>query len=305
MLYNLITILGPTASGKTSLAARLCANYDGEVISCDSRQFFRRMNIGTGKDYDDYIVDGKRITAHLIDFLEPADDYDVFHFQKDFAAAFEEITGRNKLPFLVGGSGMYLSSVLQSYRFVPADFDGERAKELALLDEDQLRAMLLHLSASLHNTTDLIEKERIIKAILVAEESARLTPGKQSADFEPLILGVFPDRATVKERISNRLEKRFSEGMIEEVEGLLNEGISPERLKFFGLEYKFITMYLGNELTLNEMKEKLRYAIFDFAKRQMTWFRRMEKQGVRINHLAEPFYENAVALIGEKWAGVE
>ena len=299
MLYNLITVLGPTASGKTKLATRLSAVFDGEIISCDSRQFFRRMNIGTGKDYEDYFTNGKKIPAHLIDILDPADDYDVFHFQRDFASAYKDIASRNKLPFLVGGSGMYLSSVLQSYRFVPVNFDSERAKALDILDEDQLRGILMKLSPSLHNTTDLIEKERIIKAILLAEESLRAEERKQESGLKSLTLGVFPDRAVVKERISRRLEKRFMEGMIEEVEGLLRDGISRERLKFFGLEYKFITLYLSEELSLPDMKEKLRFAIFDFAKRQMTWFRRMEKQGVLIHHLQEPYFENACMHIRE------
>jgi tRNA dimethylallyltransferase len=293
MAVNVITILGPTATGKTRLAALLCSAFGGEIISCDSRQFYRGMDIGTGKDYADYFVDGNPIPCHLIDFLNPDDDYDVFHFQNDFRDAFTAIANRQHLPFLVGGSGLYLSSVLQEYRFVPVSFAGERFEELTALTEDELRQILLAKENRLHNTTDLIEKERLIKAILLAEAGPEHSSGLPKNTISPLILGIFPGREVVKERISRRLSQRLSEGMIDEVAGLLAGGVRPERLKFFGLEYRSITSFLEGEITRDEMQEQLRFAIFNFAKRQMTWFRRMEKQGVEIKWLQEPFYEHA------------
>lgn len=297
MAANLITILGPTATGKTRLAARLCSAFGGEIISCDSRQFYRGMDIGTGKDYADYVVDGNLIPYHLIDFLNPDDDYDVFHFQNDFRNAFNAIAHRRRLPFLVGGSGLYLSSVLQEYRFVPVSFAGERFEELTALTEDELRQILLAKANSLHNTTDLIEKERLIKAILLAEAGPQCQTDRSTNTISPLVLGIFPGREVVKERISRRLTQRLSEGMIDEVAGLLAAGVRAERLKFFGLEYRYITSFLESEITRDEMEEQLRFAIFNFAKRQMTWFRRMEKQGVEIRWLKEPYFEHASSEI--------
>ena len=297
---KLITILGPTACGKTRLAAQLCHHFNGEIISCDSRQFFRGMNIGSGKDYADLLVDDISIPIHLIDILNPSDEYDVFSYQKDFIQAFHKINSASKNAFLVGGSGLYLSAILQNYRFSKADFNSSRVDELNQLATEELVVHLKNISSQLHNSTDLIERERIIKAILIAESDNTAESAKISnfvSELTALVIGLNIDRALSKQIIAKRLSSRFEEGMIEEVQRLLAAGISPDRLKFFGLEYKFITSYLLSEITLDDMKEKLLFAIYNFAKRQMTWFRRMEKQGVKINWIDAPYYENARPLI--------
>lgn len=301
MLPKLITILGPTATGKTRLAALLCSRFGGEIISCDSRQFYRGMDIGTGKDYQDYIVDGDKIPVHLIDFLNPDQDYDVFHFQNDFKRTFEQINARGNVPFLVGGSGMYLSAILQKYRFAQVDFSGCRYSELAAFPDAVLRDMLFKISPNLHNTTDSTDRERMIKAIIVAEGGQ--SSQSNTEDFTPLVIGINPGREVVLEQIARRLKVRLETGMIKEVDDLLAAGIPPERLNFFGLEYRYITFYLTGELALSEMEEKLRYAINNFAKRQMTWFRRMEKQGLKINWLHEPYEDEGAAFISEFIAG--
>ncbi len=297
MKYNLITVLGPTASGKTRLAANLAAMLDGEIISCDSRQFYRGMDIGTGKDFDDYIVREKKISSHLIDFLNPVDDYDVFHYQNDFQNSFDSIQTAGKIPFLVGGSGLYLSSILQQYRFVPVEINEEIVSQYNSFSTGELKDRLIAASTNLHNTTDLIDRERVIRALVIAEA----TPGDKFENSNAVInsynIIINPERQLLKARITERLEQRFKSGMIEEVRTLLNNNIPGSRLKFFGLEYRFITMYLLNEISLDEMTEKLRYAIFDFAKRQVTWFRRMEKQGVVLHKIEEPYLANAAALL--------
>ncbi len=295
--YNLVTVLGPTASGKTKLAAALANEFNGEIISCDSRQFYRGMDIGTGKDYEDYIVNGQKVPVHLIDFLYPSDDYDVFHYQKDFLISYSSISSDNKIPFMVGGSGLYLSSILQQYRFVPVSMDEEKIAQFDSISTYELKNRLLAISPKLHNTTDLIERDRIIRALIITNES-RNGGGEVS---HPVIVSfniyINPERQLLKDRIAERLEKRLNSGMIEEVKTLLENNIPASRLNYFGLEYRFITMYLLNEISLPEMIEKLRYAIFDFAKRQVTWFRRMEKQGVVLHKVDEPYFENASVLL--------
>jgi tRNA dimethylallyltransferase len=298
MAFNLITLLGPTASGKTRLAALLCSRFQGEIISCDSRQFYRGMDIGTGKDYTDYLVGKIKIPSHLLDFLNPSEDYDVFHYQHDFTKVFRDIIDRKKLSFLVGGSGLYLSSILQQYRFAAVDLAGPRYQELSTFPDEVLRELLFKTTPTLHNTTDLIDRDRLIRAIIVAEGEKNRADTESSIQVSPLVLGIFPGREVVKQHIAARLKARLEkEGMIDEVAALLSSGISPERLKFFGLEYRYITSFLLGELSRAEMEEQLRFAIFNFAKRQMTWFRRMEKQGVQINWLVEPWLESAISLI--------
>ena len=281
MSADLITILGPTACGKTSLAVKLAIEFNGEIISADSRQVYRRMNIGTGKDLEDYNLNGTNVRHHLIDIVDPDQEFNLFEFHTLFYRAFEQIRERNKLPFLAGGTGLYLSSILQNYKLNRTDFSSGRAEELNRFNIETLREILLSKKVGIHNKTDLIDKDRIIKAILVAEagpEESDIFP-----EINPLVIGIKAGRDIIKKRITERLKKRLAAGMIEEVEDLINTGITFEKLNFFGLEYKYIGLYLKGELNYNDMFRKLNSAIHNFAKRQMTWFRKMEREGVNIN----------------------
>ncbi|HMU42491.1 MAG TPA: tRNA (adenosine(37)-N6)-dimethylallyltransferase MiaA, partial [Ignavibacteriaceae bacterium] len=275
---NFVTILGPTATGKTKLAAQLAFHFNGEIISADSRQVYRSMNIGTGKDYDDYFVKAGMIPYHLVDVCEPQDEFSVFDFQDLFYKTFDGIVSREKLPFLVGGTGMYLSSVIQNYKMKKISFNSEAKNELEQISIDELRQLLLTTSGNLHNTTDLIDKERIIKAIIINQSNDK--PLLISKQLSSLVIGIAPPRSEIKKRITRRLEKRLSEGMVDEVKNLLEKGITPERLNYFGLEYRYISLYLTGKLNYNDMFQKLNSSIHNFAKRQMTWFRKMEREGV-------------------------
>jgi tRNA dimethylallyltransferase len=282
MGINLITILGPTATGKTRLAARLANYFNGEIISADSRQVYKFMDIGTGKDLGDYKVEDISIPFHLIDITEPTDEYNLYRFKQDFNDAYNKIKEKNKLPFVVGGTGLYISCVLQNYNLRKSFQSYERLNELEKLSEGDLRKILLRLNPKQHNVTDLINKDRIIKAILI-EESSDQKSYEQQNPICSLNLGIKLERSEIKKRITERLKKRLDEGMIEEVEKLLEMGVSNEKLSFFGLEYKYIVLYLNGELNYNDMFQKLNSAIHKFAKRQMTWFRKMEREGVEIN----------------------
>lgn len=292
---DFVTILGPTATGKTKLAAQLAFHFDGEIISADSRQVYRSMNIGTGKDYNDYCVNEKIIPYHLIDVCNTEDDFSVFDFQKLFFKAYAEILSRKKLPFLVGGTGMYLSSILRNYKFNKVSFDSEFRNELQQKNIEELRQILKTISTNLHNTTDLVDKERIIKAIIIHQIADASSP--VSNELSSLIIGIAPDRSEIKRRITERLRNRLSEGMVGEVKNLLEIGVTPERLNYFGLEYRYIGLYLTGQLSYNDMFQKLNSAIHNFAKRQMTWFRKMEKEGVIINWLKDNDFGAAKNLI--------
>lgn len=292
---DFVTILGPTATGKTKLAAELANHLNGEIISADSRQVYCSMNIGTGKDYDDYVVKTVKIPYHLVDVCEPTDDFSLFDFQRLFYTTFDDIEARKRLPFLVGGSGMYLSSVLQNYKMKEANFDSKLKSELGKKNVEELRQLLLTTSGNLHNTTDLVDKERIIKAIIVNQSNGK--PPSRSEQLSSLVIGIAPSRSEIKIRITNRLKKRLGEGMIDEVKNLLEKGITPERLNYFGLEYRYISLYLIGEINFNDMFQKLNSAIHNFAKRQMTWFRKMEREGVLINWFEEPDFEKTKNLL--------
>ncbi len=294
MNYNLVTILGPTACGKTRLGALLAAEYHGEIISADSRQVYRHMDIGTGKDLNDYTVNSKQVPFHLVDIIEPSEEYSLFNFQTDFTTAFNEITTRNRMPFLVGGTGMYLSSILENYNLKPASFNSGRYDELAAQSIEVLRDTLLDISPSLHNTTDLKIKERVIKAIIITESGEQTSP---LPEIHSLNIGITPPREVVKKRITERLRGRLESGMIQEAENLLAIGIPHEKLAFFGLEYKYLSLYLQKILTFEQMFEQLNIAIHQFSKRQMTWFRRMEKHGVVIHWLDSADYSRASKII--------
>ena len=298
MSYNLITVLGPTACGKTRLSALLANEFNGEIISADSRQVYKRMNIGTGKDLGEYSVNGSKINYHLIDIAEPEEEFNLFTFTKYFYEAFETITKKMKLPFLVGGTGMYLSSILQNYKLKQTDFYSERAKELNDLSVDELKNILLAKNKNLHNTTDLKDKERIIKSILVSEAENEI--GDETTDISSLTIGINPPRDQVKQRITERLKLRLQNGMIEEVESLIKSGLSFEKLNFFGLEYRYVGLYLKGELNYNDMFQKLNSAIHNFAKRQMTWFRKMEREGILIDWIESPDFDKAKKILIEK-----
>lgn len=292
---KIVTILGPTAVGKTKFASLLAYEFGGEIISADSRQVYLGMDLGTGKDLDDYIINNRKINAHLIDIIKPTEEFNLFSFIQNFNKACDLIISNKKLPFLVGGTGLYLNSIIQNYSLNSIDFNSNRRKILDDMDLDDLKARLLSLNPKLHNTTDLKEKERIIKAILIAEE--KNTVLKTSPKLEHLVIGLFLEREELKRRIRKRLKERLEHGMIEEVNRLLEQGITHEKLRFFGLEYKYLSLHISGELNYNDMFQKLASSIIKFSKRQMTWFRKMEKEGVQINWLKNDELEKAEKLI--------
>ena len=300
MNYNLITILGPTAVGKTYLGAQLANRFNGEIISADSRQVYLGMDIGTGKDIDDYNVNGKIVPHYLIDVIEPKEEFNLFLFNKFFYESFSGIISRGKIPFLVGGTGLYLHSILSGYELNKVDFGAERYEELDEFGIKDLSEKLKKISSSLHNTTDLLVKERIIRAIMIAEKENNKETLKK-AGINSLTIGIRLEREEIKKRITARLKRRLQSGMIEEVKRLIDGGISFERLNLFGLEYKFIGKYLSGELSYNDMYQKLNSAIHGFAKRQMTWFRKMEREGTVIHWLEGPDYEKACKIISQNF----
>ncbi len=283
MKYDLITILGPTASGKTSLAAALASRMHTEIISGDSRQIYREMDLGTGKDLADYTVNGQQIPYHLIDIAEPGYKYNVFEYQRDFLAAYENMKARGLLPILCGGTGMYIESVLKGYRLIPVPENKELREKLADKSLEELTEILSKYK-KLHNSTDVDTVKRAIRAIEIEEYYL-----KKEVDTRPfpklqsLIIGVDIDREHRREKISRRLRQRLDEGMVDEVKRLLNKGIPAEDLVYYGLEYKYLTLYVVGQLTYEEMVSQLEIAIHQFAKRQMTWFRGMERRGFTIH----------------------
>ena len=285
MKYDLITILGPTASGKTPLAAALADRLGTEIISGDSRQVYRRMDLGTGKDLVDYVVDGHPVPYHLIDIVEPGYKYNVFEYQRDFLKAYEEITDKGKLPILCGGTGMYIESVLKGYRLLPVPENPELRASLEGKSLEELTDILKRYK-KLHNSTDVDTAKRAIRAIEIEEYYKQQPPEyREFPSLKSLIVGVDIDRELRREKITRRLKQRLEEGMVDEVRGLLTEGVSAENLIYYGLEYKFLTQYVIGELTFEEMFQQLETAIHQFAKRQMTWFRGMERRGFTIHWL--------------------
>lgn len=300
--YELITIIGPTASGKTAFAAALAARLDTEIISGDSRQVYHSMDIGTGKDLADYMVDGKQIPYHLIDICNPGDKYNVFEYQHDFHKAFEEIQKKGKLPILCGGTGMYIESVLRGFKLLdvpqnPSLRESLKGKSLAELEQ------ILASYKVLHNKTDVDSAQRAIRAIEIEEFYKTEAPDKREyAPINSLIIGVDIDRELRREKISRRLRARLDEGMVDEVRAILATGVKPEDLIYYGLEYKFLTLYIIGQLTYDEMVSQLEIAIHQFAKRQMTWFRGMERRGLHIHWLdatlpTDEKINNVLALI--------
>ena len=287
-MQRLITILGPTASGKTELAAHLAATMDGEVISADSRQVYRRMDIGTGKDLADYSVDGKLVPYHLIDICEPGTKYNLFQYQQDFLKAYEDITARGRQPILCGGTGLYIESVLKGYALSPvpqnptlrAELEGKSLEELTMI----LTSLKQQTGTTMHNTTDVDTAQRAIRAIEIEEYNLHTPmPKRQFPQIPYIIIGVNIDREHRREKITRRLKARLDEGMVEEIKGLLDSGIAAEDLTYYGLEYKYVTEYVIGKTSYEEMYRGLEIAIHQFAKRQMTWFRGMERRGFTIH----------------------
>jgi len=280
--YDLITILGPTATGKTKLAAKLAAEIKSEIISADSRQVYKSMNIGTGKDYDDYIVNQKYINCHLIDLVNAGTEYNVYEYQKDFIKVFESLKKRSITTILCGGSGMYIEAVLKGYKLIQVPPDYDLRNKLSLKTDEELIDILSSFK-NLHNKTDTENRKRLIRAIEIEYYYSQHPDHESFPKIKSVIFGIHFERDIIRKRITERLKQRLDHGMIEEVQSLINSGISIERLKYYGLEYKFISAYLNHELSYDEMFTKLNTAIHQFAKRQMTWFRKMQNDGFEVN----------------------
>lgn len=296
----MITILGPTASGKTPLAASLAKEIGGEIISADSRQVYRRMDIGTGKDLEDY----GDIPYHLIDIAEPGLKYNLFQYQQDFFDAYNNIIGRGKIPILCGGTGLYIEAVLKGYQLSPVPQNPELRKRLEDKALDELTQMLVELKqqngSNMHNKTDVDSCQRAIRAIEIETYNLQHpVPRRELPPVDSVIIGVNIDREARRQKITNRLKARLEGGMVDEVRSLLNEGIPAEDLIYYGLEYKFVTEYVTGQTTYDEMFQRLEIAIHQFAKRQMTWFRGMERRGFTIHWIDAllPMEEKVKAII--------
>ncbi len=277
---NLLAVLGTTASGKTSLAVHLARALNGEIISADSRQVYRGLDIGSGKDLDEY----QEIKYHLIDVADPGYEYNIFDFQQDFIATFDDLQARQKLAIMAGGSALYVDSILKGYRLIEVPENPALREELAALEQSALVERLLSLKPNQHNTTDILERDRLIRAIEIAI-------GEQNADSDqvefpninPHVLAIKWQRDIVRQRITARLRARLKSGLIEEVEGLHRQGVSWETLYFYGLEYRFVGQFLQGQLNRNDMVQKLNTAIHQFAKKQDTWLRRLERSDIKIH----------------------
>lgn len=280
----MIVILGPTATGKTAIATRLAAMVNGEIISADSRQVFRGMDIGTGKDLSEYVVDGVPIPHHLIDIVDPGTEYSLYDFQRDCYKAYDQIVARGNTPILCGGTGLYLESVIRAYPLVEVPYNNELRSQLDGFSLEQLSEMLAEFK-KLHNHTDTENRERVYRALEI-ETYYRDHPQivlNSTKVIEPItVFGVYFDREVIRSRITQRLEERLANGMIEEIQRLVDGGVSHERLQKYGLEYKFVSLYLQHKINSQKLFEELNIAIHQFAKRQSTWFRRMEKNGIPV-----------------------
>jgi tRNA dimethylallyltransferase len=294
MRHNLLVILGPTASGKTRLGVQLAGLLGGEIISADSRQVYRGMDIGTGKDLGEY----GNVPYHLIDVVDPGYDFNVFEFQRLFLEAFRGIHVRGRLPVMVGGTGMYLDAVLSGYRLVEVPENPVLRADLQGKSQEELVERLTAANPRPHNTTDLLVRDRLVRAIEIAEYEAE-NPDEPFLEIRPVVFGIRWERSLLRRRITERMKQRLHNGMIEEVEGLCSKGVSFETLEFYGLEYRFVSRFLKGELNRNDMFQKLNSAIHDYAKRQETWFRRMERNGTKINWVegtGDPLDEALIVL---------
>ena len=301
----MITILGPTASGKTPVAARLAAEIGGEIISADSRQVYRRMDIGTGKDLEDY----GSVPYHLIDICEPGTKYNLFEYQQDFYDVYQQIRSRGAVPILCGGTGLYIEAVLKGYHLSPVPQNQALRDSLEGKSLHELSQMLTDLKSktgsNMHNTTDVDSCQRAIRAIEIETYNLEHpTPRRELPPVDSIIIGIDIDRELRREKITRRLKARLDHGMVEEVRALLDEGIPAEDLIYYGLEYKFLTEYLTGQLSYDEMFQRLEIAIHQFAKRQMTWFRGMERRGFKIHWISAtlPMEEKIAQILSEAWS---
>ena len=315
-MQKMITILGPTASGKTPVAARLAAEIGGEVISADSRQVYRRMDIGTGKDLDDYVVNSDEgivnsVPYHLIDIREPGTKYNLFEYQQDFFDVYQQIRSRGAVPILCGGTGLYIEAVLKGYHLSPVPQNQPLRDSLEGKPLEELTQMLTDLKtttgSNMHNTTDVDSCQRAIRAIEIETYNLEHpTPRRELPPVDSLIIGIDIDRELRREKITRRLKARLEEGMVDEVQALLDEGIPAEDLIYYGLEYKFVTEYLKGQTTYDEMFTRLEIAIHQFAKRQMTWFRGMERRGFNIHWIDATLpMEEKINRIIELWQKIQ
>ena len=282
----MIVILGPTASGKTSLAVKLAHEFNGEIISADSRQIYKGMDIGTGKDLDEYIINNQKINYYLIDIISPETNYSVFQFKQDYAIAYQNIINNNKIPFLCGGTGLYIESILLDYQIMDAPPNLELRDKLEQYNTNQLIEYLNNIKTNVFNPSYHISKRRLIRSIEILSSNSNINLAmdmQKNILNTALVLGIKIDRDKNLQYIKTRLHDRLSNGMVEEVEQLLDNGLSLSRLQYFGLEYKFIGQYLENQISYSDMVTKLNFAINKFSKRQMTFFRRMEKRKININ----------------------
>ncbi|QUM74956.1 tRNA (adenosine(37)-N6)-dimethylallyltransferase MiaA [Moritella sp. 24] len=281
--YNLIVVLGATASGKTRLGVDLAKQLNGEIISGDSRQVYTGLDIGSGKDLAEY----GDVPYHLIDIIEPGKEYNAFRFQRDFFCAFKDINQRGKLPLLVGGTGLYIDAVVAGYEFVQVDKNTAQREQFAEMALEDVQQILLSLDSESYQATDITARPRLYRAIEIAQHATSAsTPLKTPLpDVKPLYFGIKWDRSVLRQRITLRLKERLENGMIEEVEGLLAQGITHEKLEYLGLEYRFVSQYIEGKISYDEMFDILNIAIHKYAKRQDTWFRRMERQGAKIHWL--------------------
>jgi len=283
--FDLLLVTGPTASGKTSLAVALANKVGGEIISADSRQVYRGMNIGTGKDYNDYLIDGRRLPCHLIDIADPGYKYNVFEYQRDFIKVYTSLKQRKVFPVVCGGSGMYADSIISGYKMIEVAPDSGLRSNLEKKSMEEL-IEILSTYKKLHNTTDIDTKKRVIRAIEIEHfNQVKAKPVNEFPKIRSLVVGILPDRESRRRSISNRLKQRLDAGMVDEVKYLMEQGVKSDILIFYGLEYKFITLYLTGKMSYDNMVRDLEIAIHQFAKRQMTWFRSMERRGVKINWL--------------------
>jgi tRNA dimethylallyltransferase len=296
--WNLLVVLGPTASGKTGLSVRLARSIGGEILSADSRQVYREMDLGTGKDLSEYGRGRGAVTVHLIDICDPAEEFNVFAFQQLFYPCFQEILQRGSIPILAGGTGLYLDSVLRGYRMLAVPVNKALRESLAAEGMESLRQRLLSLSPEVHNSTDLLEPKRLIRAIEIADYSREHPrPAEALVTVSPLVIGIRCDRNDLRRKITLRLQSRLEAGMIDEVRRLHDRGIAWERLESFGLEYRYISLHLQQRITREEMFQTLNTRIHQFAKRQETWFRRMERNGLCIHWIEGADEDTAIALI--------
>ncbi len=296
--YNLVVVLGPTASGKTTLATKLASKIEGEIISADSRQVYRNMDLGTGKDLEDYIVDGIQIPYHLIDIVDAGYKYNVYEYQTDFFKAFEDIKGRNKFPIMCGGTGMYIEAVLSHFKMVHVPSNPELRKSLEGKSLEEL-TQILSTFKTLHNKTDVDTIKRAVRGIEI-ETYYKDNPEieVELPELNPLIIGVKIDRDLRRDKITKRLKSRLEEGMIDEVKSILDSGVNPDDLIYYGLEYKYLTLHAIGKISYQEMFEQLNIAIHQFAKRQMTWFRKMERSGFNIHWMdATDSYEKRIGEV--------